>query len=46
MYVTHLVYFTIPGTLCGDFDLTTFYNIGEENKNILFGKLTLQAGSP
>ena len=29
-------------TLCGDFNLPTFYNIGEENKNsILFGILTL-----
>ena len=28
-------------TLCGDFNLTTFYNIGEENKNIIFGIITL-----
>ena len=28
-------------TLCVDINLTTFYNIGEENKNILFGILTL-----
>ena len=28
-------------TLCGDFNLTNFYNTGEENKNILFGMLTL-----
>ena len=26
-------------TLCGDFNLTTFYNIGEQNKNIIFGKI-------
>nr|YP_009250305.1 NADH dehydrogenase subunit 5 [Panchlora nivea]AMW91060.1 NADH dehydrogenase subunit 5 [Panchlora nivea] len=28
-------------TLCGDFNLTSFYNMGEENKNMLFGMLTL-----
>jgi len=28
-------------TLCGDFNLTTFYNMGEENKNIIFGIITL-----
>nr|AVN67491.1 NADH dehydrogenase subunit 5 [Panchlora nivea] len=28
-------------TLCGDFNLTAFYNMGEENKNMLFGMLIL-----
>nr|YP_010946824.1 NADH dehydrogenase subunit 5 [Rhabdoblatta atra]WGO57581.1 NADH dehydrogenase subunit 5 [Rhabdoblatta atra] len=28
-------------TLCGDFNLTTFYNMGEENKNMIFGMMGL-----
>nr|WGO57906.1 NADH dehydrogenase subunit 5 [Cyrtonotula longialata] len=28
-------------TLCGDFNLTTFYYMGEENKNMIFGMLVL-----
>nr|AVN68252.1 NADH dehydrogenase subunit 5 [Rhabdoblatta sp. RHA] len=28
-------------TLCGDFNLTTFYNMGEENKNMIVGMIGL-----
>nr|YP_010946863.1 NADH dehydrogenase subunit 5 [Rhabdoblatta similsinuata]WGO57620.1 NADH dehydrogenase subunit 5 [Rhabdoblatta similsinuata] len=28
-------------TLCGDFNLTTFYNMGEENKNMIVGMMGL-----
>nr|WGO58010.1 NADH dehydrogenase subunit 5 [Rhabdoblatta densimaculata] len=28
-------------TLCGDFNLTNFYNLGEENENMIFGMMGL-----
>nr|AVN68360.1 NADH dehydrogenase subunit 5 [Opisthoplatia orientalis] len=36
-YSFRLFYFT----LCGDFNLTTFYYMGEENKNMIFGMMGL-----
>nr|AVN67461.1 NADH dehydrogenase subunit 5 [Gyna capucina] len=36
-YTLRLFYYS----LCGDFNLTTFYSMGEENKNMLVGKMGL-----